>query len=397
MNLQKEIFKGTFVAQNEKDLAVQLAKQSLFLLSAKPYSDATPSAFFSVSGKVKLAELTVLARQFAIMINAGITVVDCLEILKSQPYTAMLKKVLEKIHEDVTGGLMLSDAINKHKKVFPDFFRSMIKVGELSGKLELVLNSLADYYESDTKIKKSIKSAMSYPIVLLVMMVGIVAVMLAYIIPTFRKALSSLDITPTGLTAVVYGLSDFILANGLRILAITAGVIALLWLIGRTKWGKFQYARLFTNFPGIGRIMTNLVTARFARAFGLLLASGMNIVDAMENVANMLGNPYIEQKFRKAIVDVRHGMSLTMAFRSYKIFPQMMIQMVSVGEKTASLDDVMNRSCNFFDDQVETSLKSIASKIQPAMLAIMGVIVGVLFIAVYSPMLGIMQGISVGR
>lgn len=392
INLQKETFKGTFMAENEKDLAIQLSKQSLFLISCAPYSDGTPNQFFAVSSKVNRSELTVFARQFAIMINAGVSIVGCLDILKSQKYSAMMKGVLERVYDDVKSGLMLSDSINKHKKVFPNFFRSMVRVGENSGKLDTVLISLADYYETDTAIKKKIKGALSYPIALMVMMVGIIVLMLAFIVPTFRESLEDLEITPQGLTAAVYDISDFVLQHGMTMLAIIVGIVAIFFLFGLTEKGKYYYDVFAVKCPGVGNIVMDLIAARFARGFGLLLSSGMDIVEAMENILIVLGNKYVEERFKKAMEDVKHGMTLTMAFTNYKLFPQMMIQMISVGEKTASLDDVLNRTCAFFDEQVETSLSSITSKIQPIMLAIMGLVVGVLFIAIYSPMLDIMSG-----
>ncbi|MBR6555603.1 MAG: type II secretion system F family protein, partial [Clostridia bacterium] len=176
VNLQKQKIKGTFIANDEHDLAAQLAKQSLYLISAKPYSNDTPSAFFtlSVGNTVKLSELTTFCRQFAIMQNTSIPILDCLDILRHQNYTAYFKKVLQVVYEDVKSGVLLSEALNKHKKVFPDFFRSMVHVGEISGKLDEVFRSLADYYERDTALKGKVKGAMAYPMMLLGMTVGIV-------------------------------------------------------------------------------------------------------------------------------------------------------------------------------------------------------------------------------
>ena len=394
VNLQKETFKGTFIAKNEKDLALQLSKQSLFLVSATPYSDATPNAFFSVSGKVKTNELAVFCRQFAIMINSGIPILGCIEILKTQSYSGMLKKILDKVCEDVKAGLMLSEAIDKHKKVFPEFFRSMLKIGEMSGKMDMVLTSLADYYEKDLSIKKKVKGALAYPIMLLVLTLAIVVVMLAFIVPTFRTNLSALEVEPEGLTLAVYNLSDFMLANWLYILAVIGVTVCLLWGIGLTKKGRYFYDYLALHLPIVKKIKTDLITARFARGFALLLASGMDVVDAMDSISIVLGNKWLLERFKKAKEEVEHGMTLTTAFRMYKLFPEMLIQMVSIGEKTAALDEVLNRSCVFFDEQVETSLNAIVSKIQPIMLCIMGAVVAVLFMAVYSPMLSMMTQLA---
>jgi len=395
VNLQRHKIRGIFIARDEQDLAEQLAKQSLYLVSAKPYSGGTPSAFFTLgTGKVALAELTTFCRQFAIMINTSIPILDCLDILKNQPYSTYFKNILEVIYEDVQGGMQLSEALNKHAKVFPDFFRSMISVGELSGKMDTVLNSLAEYYEKDSEQKRKIKGALAYPTILALMAVGIVVLMLGFVVPTFRETLNQLDVEITGLTAVVYDISDFLLEWWQYLLAGVVLIAVVIFLISRTEFGGYFIDVLKLTLPIIKPIQVNMITSRFARAFALLLSSGMDLNEAMYATEIVLGNKYLTKKFHEATEAVRAGMSLTNAFESYKLFPPMMIQMITVGERTNSLDDVLMRSCTFFDTQVETSLNSMTNKIQPAMLIIMGAIVGTLFIAVYSPMISIMDGLN---
>lgn len=394
INLQKEKFTGHFIAQDEEDLAVQLSKQGLYLVSCTPYSGKSPSAFFTLgTGKIKLAELTTFCRQYAIMVNAGISLLGGIEILKEQNFTAYFRRLLQVIYEDLKAGVMLSDAMAKHKGVFPDFFRSMIKVGETSGKMDVVLNSLADYYERDNAIKKKTRSAFAYPIMLLCMTVAIVILMLAFVIPTFRESLSALDIQPEGLTKAVYDISDFLLAYWLYMLAGVILLVIALIAFGKTARGHYVYDWLKIHTPIVGKVTTDLVTARFARGFGLLLSSGMDITDALDAVIIVFGNQDVERRFKLAAEDVRHGTTLAVAFNHYKLFPPIMTQMIAVGERTAALDDVLERSCSFFDDTVERSLTSVTSKIQPILLLFLGVIIGTLFIAVYSPMLTIMQGL----
>ena len=396
VNLQKQKIKGTFIAKDEKDLAAQLAKQSLYLVSAKNYSGNTPSAFFTLgTGKVSLKELTSFCRQFAIMLNTHIPILDCLDILKNQQYSAYFRGILEVIYEDVRSGIVMSEALEKHKKVFPDFFRSMIYVGEQSGKLETVFLALADYYETESNIKKKMKSAMSYPLMLMVMAIGIVIIMLAFVIPTFRDTLSKLEVEITGITAVIYGASDFLLANWLYMLAGVVVIGLVIFGILRTEKGKYAFDFLKVKMPLLKTVQINMVTARFARAFALLISSGMDITDAMDSVEVVIGNRYVKRRFHAAAESVRQGMSLTNAFETHKLFPPMMNQMITVGEKTNSLDDVLLRSCSFFDSQVETSLNSLTSKIQPVMLIIIGAVIGTMFIGVYSPMLSIMNGLGV--
>lgn len=395
VNLQKRKIRGIFIAKDEEDLALQLAKQSLFLVSAKPYSGGTPSAFFTLgTGKVSMGELTTFCRQFSIMLNTHIPILDCLDILKNQPYSSYFRNILAVVYEDVQSGMLMSEALDKHAKVFPNFFRSMIKVGELSGKLDIVLTSLADYYETDSELRRKVKSALSYPMMLAGMTLGIVVLMLTLVVPTFRETLTELGVEVTGLTAAVYAVSDFVLEWWRLILAGAVIISLLVFAISRTEFGGYAIDVLKLKLPIIKSIQINMITARFARGFALLLSSGMDLNEAMYATEIVIGNKYLTKRFHEATEAVRGGMSLTNAFESYKLFPPMMIQMITIGEKTNALDDVLMRSCNFFDTQVETSMNSLTNKIQPIMLLIMGAIIGTLFLAVYSPMISIMTGLE---
>lgn len=396
VNLQKQKIKGTFIANDEKDLAQQLAKQSLFVISCKPYSEKTTASFFTLgTGKVKLGEITTFCRQFSIMLNTHIPILDCIDILKNQSYSAFFIKVLHTVYDDVRGGMVLSEALNKHKKVFPDFFRSMVYVGEQSGKLDIVFNSLADYYEKDAALKRKTKSALAYPTMLACLAVGVIVLMFGLVVPSFRDAMKSLDVKVEGLTKVIYDISDFFALNWYYVVLGIILFVLILVLILQTEKGKYAKDWLKLKLPLIRKVQQNILTARFARAFGLLISSGMDITDAMDVVEVILGNRYMKRRFHDAAENIRHGMSLTVAFDSYKLFPPMMIQMIQVGERTGTLDEVLMRACDFFDTQVETSLNSLVSKIQPVMLVIIGGIIGTLFIAVYSPMLNIMNGLGI--
>lgn len=394
INLAKKKFTGTYLAENEKQLAQELAKQNLYLISAKVTTDSPASSFINLGNKVKMSDLTTFCRQFAIMSNSGMSIVQTLDVLKAQDYDKFFKQLLADIHEDVKAGIMLSDALNKHKKVFPNFFKSMIKVGEASGKLEIVMNSLADYYESDAALRKKTKGAMAYPLMLLAMTVAITILMMLFVVPTFKETLAEMDVEMPGLTKAISDLSDYMLANWKKMLIIIVSAIVLFKIVGMTKKGKYFYDTLALKIPLFKNINISRITARFARGFGLLLSSGMDIIEAMEEISIILGNKNIEARFKQATEDVRQGMSLTMAFESYKLFPEILIQMISVGERTASLEEVLERSCGFFDEQAESALKAFTSAIQPVMLLIMGGVVGTLFIAIYSPMLSIMTTVA---
>ena len=391
INIERKKFSGIMLAESEDDLQRQLSDLQLFLVSCKVVADKTPNPFFTLSGKISSKEITFFCRQLAIMINSQIELIKCLEILKEQSFTAYFKKILALIYEDVKAGKLLSEAMEKHKKIFPDFLRNMIYVGEMSSSLEKVLVNIADYYENEQKTKRKVKSALVYPITLVVMMVAIVAIMMVFVIPTFRQSLSEMEVEMPGLTLAIFNASDWFIANWHFVFLAIVGVWLLIKLLKKTQGGKYLFDTLKIRFPIIKKYQVSAVTSKFARGFGLLLGSGMKMVDAMEVLKKVLGNKYVEKKFEVAIEEVRKGVPLTKALENMQVFPVMLIQMVGIGEKTASVDDVLLRSCTYFDQQLEASLSSVTSMIQPTLMLVLGIVIGVMFIAVYSPLISIMN------
>ncbi len=389
--MNKKKFNGIYLAENVTELRNMLARQGLYLTSARVMKNQRPSAALSLSGKIPIKELTTFCRQFAIMINAGISVSESIGSLKNQDYSAFFKQSLSIVHEDLNSGMMLSEALKKQKRAYPEFFTSMIYIGEGSGSLDVVLNNLADYYETDAQIKSKTKSALVYPIVLLVIMVSILAVMTFFVIPTFEEALSELDVQMPALTTTIFNMSHKIADNIVTILIVIASVVAALVIFGRFRIGRYTYDTLKYKLPVIKKVQRSMVTSRFARAFGLLLSGGTDLMEAMYMISNVLGNKYVEKRFRLAVNEVERGMNLTMALDSYNIFQQMLIQMISVGERTGELDTVLMSSCEFFDQEVENSLKAMTALIQPVLLVIMGGAIAIMFLAVYSPILSIMN------
>ena len=395
VNLEKQKFSGTFIAKDERDLAVQLAKQNLFLVSATPYSGKSPSAFFTMgTGKVKMQELSLFCNQFSIMLTAGFTILEALESIKNQPFSSFFKNIFNVVYEDVKGGAMLSEAISKHKKYFPDFFCSMIYVGEAGGNMAAVFKSIAHFYEKDGQNKKKVKSAFSYPIMLACMTLGIVILMLLFIVPSFKDTLSGLDVEPNGLSAAVFWLSDFVINYGMIMLAVICTVAVVIVALSRTEKGGYVLDMLKLKLPLINKVQINVITSRFARSFALLITSGMDVVSALDAVSIIMTNRVFAEKFKKVIEEVKHGMLLSVAFQKYDMFPSMLIQMVAIGEKSATLSEVLNDSCDYFDEEVDTTLMSVTSKLQPIILAVMGGVIGVMFIAVYSPIISIMTQVA---
>lgn len=393
VNVEKKKFTGSFIAENENHLRQQLASQNLYLISCRPIKNDTPNPFFSVTGRIEVKELTTFCRQFAILLNSGISILDSLNQLRQQNFTRYFKSILYVVYDDVKVGNLLSEALKKQKKIFPEFFYSMVYVGEASGNLEEVLISIADYYDREIALKRKIKSALTYPIALSFLLLAIVLVMLLLIVPEFEKTLTAMDIDKNEynkITLVIFDLSHWVKANGLTVVYVLVLLIAAIYVFLRTEKGKYFFDMMKYKLPLIKNIQINLVASKFTKSLALLLRSGMNMADALDIVEGLLGNRYARKIFKNIVADVRQGAALHFAMKQYKLFPQMLIQMISTGEKSSGIEEILTRSMNFFDAQVETSLLKVTSLIQPVMLFVMAMVIGVMFIAIYSPMLTIM-------
>lgn len=394
LDIDHKKFNGIFYAEDEEHLREFLSNNNLYLVSFKVVSDKSPNPFFTVSGKVSLKEITSFCRQLSVMISSKIELINCLEILKTQSYSNYFKQVLEIIYEDVKSGKLLYDAMDKHKKVFPDFFRSMIYVGEMSSSLDKVLVNVANYYENESKLKSKLKSAMIYPIVLSVLIVGIIILLTVFVIPIFKESFAKLDVEMPGLTMALFNISDFILGNWKLIVLFVAVLFLALYFFKKSKSGVMFFDKMKIKIPIIRKYQVSKITSKFCRGFGLLIESGMNIIDALEVIEKVLGNVYVREKFRGAIEDVKKGESLTNALDKLDLFPQVLIQMVKVGEKTANMSTVLMKSCDYFDSELENNLNAVMSLIQPTMILILGAVIAVVFMAVYSPILSLMQSLT---
>lgn len=375
-------------------LKARLKGERYYLVKARLIADKKPNTFFAVSSKVKMKEVVMFLRQFAVMIAASISIADALDALSRQHVSKAFKKVLMDVHQDVLSGMLLSEAFAKHPKVFPSFFVDMVAIGEVSGSLDTVLASMADYYEKEQKMKRKARSAMVYPTILLVMIVVVLFFMSLVILPEFEGMITELGGEVPLITQIILSISRFIQANILYIVLGIAGVVLLLFLYGKTKAGRYQYDYLKLHLPFIGRINVNLITARFARAFIILLDSGMNITDCMENLLRMLGNQVFYLKFRYAIDEVKRGKRLAKAVEVTGLFPMMMVEMLDVGEKSGNLEEVLNSTIEYFDNSVETSITRATSALEPTMIIFLGLVVAVVILAVYLPIISMMQNIA---
>ena len=380
-------------AVDEISLRAFLKHDNYILLKSTMIIEKDPNVFFSVSSKVKISEVVIFLRQFSVMVNASISISESLNALKSQKFTKAFQKVLKTVYTDILSGKLLSEAFAKHPKVFPHFFVEMVAIGEVSGSLDTVLSSMANYYEKDQKIKKKAKSALVYPIILLSLILIVVIFMSLVILPQFAQMFKDFGGDIPGITKVILSISTFIKDY---IIFIFLGLVIFIFftvVFFKSKTGKKVGDRLKLKLPFIRTITRNLITSTFTSAFIILLKSGMNITDCMQNLVRILNNDAFSEKFRYSIEEVKRGKRIAKSIENTNIFPKMLTEMINVGEKSGNLEEVLESTSNFFETQVESSIQKATSALEPIMIVLLGAVVAVVLISVYLPMIDLMNQI----
>ncbi len=391
VDINKKKMKGQFVANDEEHLRSLLSTQDLFLVKCKEIKRSTPNQFFSLGGSVKLKDIAVFCNQFSSMFACGMEIDQILETLLYQPFPSLFKSIIQELLMDVRSGVFLSDAMKKHKKVFAEFMVSMVSVGEASGQLDSVFRKLTEYYNNKILIRSKIISACIYPVMLIVMGIGILALVMLYIMPQFRNVFLELNLELPRITVILFDISDFFNNYWKELLLGLGGVVLIIVALNFTKKGKLMFHTLIAHLPSIGKVVEAGFASRFARCFSTLIGSGMQIVDSLELISTMLGNKYYEKRFAPAIDDVKKGYTLTRAFNRTGIFPRMLLQMVSIGEKTGTLDETLSRSSGYFDQQQNDMINSATNLIQPILLVLIAGMLIVVMLGIFVPLMDIIN------
>ena len=404
--------RGSLGAGNQQELVEELRRRNLMPLKieskggadapepAAPAAAAAPSpavatlpkapskgiSFMKARPGVKRKEEMVLfTRQLATMIGAGIPMLESLEILREQAESKQFAMLLDMVIGDVRGGQDLSTSLARHPKVFSDVYVSMIKAGEASGQIDDILERLADYMEATQRLKRDIKSAMTYPVVSLCMIFGITAFLMMGIVPKFKEVFSSLDVELPGLTKGILAVSDFTQEQWPLVLGAMVVAFMLLMVYKKTDRGSWQWDWLMLHMPVFGALFRKVGLSRFSKTFSTMLKSGVPILGALDIVADTAGNRLIKDAVIKARENVRQGDSLAKPLASSPIFPPMVTRMIGIGEKTGSLEQLLEKISEFYDEQVRATVKALTSLIEPIMIAVMGVMVGTICLSVFLP------------
>lgn len=387
-----QAWNGSLEADSAEALEFMLNDKGFFPLeiSLKPESMNLSRLF----GHVNKRDLAVFCRQLSVIISSGVTIIEAIAILAEQTEKPAFKEVLEIVGDDVQKGKLLSQSMAAFPNVFPEFLRNMIRVGEASGTLDEIMEQMANYYENDDKINRKVKSAMTYPIILMCMTVGVVILLMVMVLPMFSSILTEMGGEMPTITKVLMAVSNFMVHNILYI-AIAVVLIALAFVsYVRTPSGRLRFDGFKVSFPLTRTLTVKVITSRFARSMGMLLKSGINIINAMTIMSSLIGNRAVEEKFLVSSEEVQQGRGIGESLDRIGIFPPLLIHMVQVGERTGELDQMLLRTSGFFDDEVEAAITKMTTMIEPVMIVILAGIVATILLSIFLPMLNIMNAVS---
>jgi type IV pilus assembly protein PilC len=376
---------GERTANNKAEVAASLKREQINVskVSEKGKEFAIPTFGAGVDSK----ELAVFTRQFSVMIDAGLPLVQCLEILAGQQENKTFQKILNGVRGSVEGGATLSASMKQYEKVFDPLYYNMVEAGETGGILDTILQRLSSYIEKNVKLKRAVKSAMIYPVSVIGIAVGVITLLLWKVVPIFVTLFNGLDVTLPLPTRIVIGLSNFVGSiYGLLIFVFAiAAAFALKFWYG-TPQGRYLIDSLVLKAPVVGMVMRKISVARFTRTLGTLISSGVPILEGLDITARTSGNAVVERAISQTRKAVEAGRSLVDPLKETDVFPGMVTQMIGVGEQTGAMDAMLQKIADFYEDEVDSAVKDMLTAIEPIMIVVLGVIVGGVVISMYLPL-----------
>jgi type IV pilus assembly protein PilC len=387
--------KGVMEAVNEAAVMAQLRAQSVTPIAVKPKARDLLAGFSLGKGRVKTKELVMFTRQFATMIDAGLPLVQCLEIQAEQQPNKRFKEILRDVKGEVEQGSTFADSLRKHPKPFDDLYTNLVQAGEIGGILDTILNRLAVYLEKAEALKRKVKSAMVYPATILVVAIGVVILLLVKVIPVFEKMFADFGGTLPAPTQFVVNMSHFMQQYILLILgAMFATVFSFFWARRRSKLFRFRTDAIFLRLPIFGSLLRKVAVARFSRTLGTMISSGVPILDALDICAKTAGNMVIEQGLQRTRTAISEGRTIAEPLEASGVFPGMVVQMIAVGEQTGAMDAMLGKIADFYDDEVDTAVDALTALLEPLMMVFLGGTVGGLLMAMYLPIFKLAENIK---
>ena len=379
------VLKGQLEAANERIARIQLKRRNIDVTKLKPKPKDLFENISFLQPKVTAKDVVIFTRQFSTMIDAGLPLVQGLNMLSEQSQNKTFKHILSQVTKDVEGGSTLADALGKHPKVFDSLFVNLVAAGEVGGVLDTILQRLAAYIEKAEKLKAQIKGAMTYPAVVVGIAIIVIAVIMIFVIPVFQDMFSSFGKALPTPTQLVVNMSNFTKSN---IHWMILGLIVFVFLFRRyrkTDSGKRNIDNLLLRFPIIGELIRKVAVARFTRTLGTMVKSGVPILDALDITARTAGNVIVEEVILEARSSIAEGQTIAEPLSESIIFPGMVTQMISVGESTGALDAMLEKIADFYDDEVDATVAAMTSMLEPLLMLFLGGSIGGLVIAMYLP------------
>ena len=386
--------RGSAQAKSAEQLSAMLKGQGHVVISISEAGVMAKDLNISFGASVKARDFSIFCRQIVSILAAGVSIIDALEMMRDATENKTLKAALGGVFEDVSKGESLTQAMQKRKKVFPQMLMNMVEAGEASGSLEISFGRMATQFEKDDKLKKSIKKASIYPILLIFLMLGMMLLMLIWVIPTFMEMFEDLDTEMVGFTLGVMNLSTFVRTNWLTILAVVVGFFTAFIVFAKTSLGKRTFATLALKMPVLGPLQTKTACARLGRTLSTLLGAGIPLIDAVEITGRSMENHH----YKNAMVDTRdqimRGRSLSQSLKSGGLFPLMVTHMVGIGEETGNIEGMLENVATYYEDDVQTATDAMMALLEPAIIIIMAIGVGSMIIAIIQPMMDLYGSIG---
>jgi len=385
--------KGEYEAENRDELFKYLRSKGIIITKVKQKGKQISLKFGT---GVKAEDITNFARQFSAMISAGLPLIQCLTILSEQTENPAFRDVLNSVTANVENGNSLADSMAKHPKVFPELFINMIAAGEVGGILDTILLRLATFLEKAAGLKRKIKGAMMYPVVISIVAVVAVAALLIFVIPVFAKMFAEFGSALPKPTQMVVDASNFMKTpTKILPLLVTIGLVSFAFVKYRgTEKGRFKTDQLLLKIPVLGDLARKSVVAQFTRTLGTLLASGVSILEALDITAKTADNMVIRRALQRMIISISEGKTITEPMKASGVFPPMVVQMVAVGEESGGLDQMLNKIADFYDEEVDAAVDALTSVMEPIIIVILAIIMGGVLIAMYLPMFDLINAVG---
>lgn len=382
---KNEIKKGEMEAVDEITVRSLLRRQGFKSIEVKKKPKDLLEYFPFMQGKIKEKSVVVFCRIFSTMINAGLPLIQCLDLLAQQEQNKAFSKIIRSIKEDIEGGTSLTNALKKYPQIFDELFVNLIAAGEAGGILDVILERLSNYMEKAMKLKARVKGAMTYPVAVLVISMAVVALLLIKVIPVFQKMFEGMGGELPALTAALISASEFAQSYWYVMVGILVAIYVAFKQYYKTEKGRWTVDALVLKAPVFGDLLKKVAVAKFSRTLSTMMSSGVPILEGLSIVSKTSGNVVIEDALMKTRQSISEGQSIAEPLTKTGIFPAMVVQMIAVGEATGALDAMLAKIANFYDDEVDVAVDSLTALLEPVMMVFLGGVVGGMIVAMYLP------------